>query len=195
MSEFDNPMPSLTIDAVVESWPIAGAFVIARGAKREATVVVAQVSDGTVTGRGECVPYARYGETVAGVRDAILAMRGALGRPRQPAAADAAGRRPQCARLRAVGLRGQALRHVGRTARRPRRRCNRRPPPTPSASTAPRRWPARRPQCRAHHAAPEAQARRRRRRRAPAPGPRRVSRPRASSPTPTRRGRRSCCPR
>jgi L-alanine-DL-glutamate epimerase-like enolase superfamily enzyme len=31
-----------------------------------------------VTGRGECVPYARYGETVAGVRDAILAMRGAI---------------------------------------------------------------------------------------------------------------------
>ncbi len=72
-------MTALTIDAVVETWPIAGAFVIARGAKREATVVVAQVGDGTVTGRGECVPYARYGETVAGVRDAILSMRGALG--------------------------------------------------------------------------------------------------------------------
>jgi L-alanine-DL-glutamate epimerase-like enolase superfamily enzyme len=70
--------PSLTIDAVVETWPIAGAFVIARGAKREATVVVAQVSDGTITGRGECVPYARYGETVAGVRDAILGLRGTL---------------------------------------------------------------------------------------------------------------------
>jgi L-Ala-D/L-Glu epimerase len=71
-------MRSLTIDAAVESWPIAGAFVIARGAKREATVVVAQVSDGTITGRGECVPYARYGETVAGVRDAILGLRGTL---------------------------------------------------------------------------------------------------------------------
>ena len=71
-------MSILTIDAIVESWPIAGEFVIARGAKREATVVVAQVSDGAVTGRGECVPYARYGETVTGVRDAILAMRGKL---------------------------------------------------------------------------------------------------------------------
>ena len=69
-----SPMPKLH-GAVVESWPIAGAFVIARGAKREATVVVAQVSDGKVAGRGECVPYARCGETVAGVRDAILAMR------------------------------------------------------------------------------------------------------------------------
>ena len=69
-------MPSLSIEADVETWPIAGEFVIARGAKREATVVVARVGDGLATGRGECVPYARYGETVAGVRDAILAMRG-----------------------------------------------------------------------------------------------------------------------
>ena len=71
-------MSTLTLDATVETWPIAGSFVIARGAKREATVVVARVSDGEVTGRGECVPYARYGETVDGVRDAILAMRGIL---------------------------------------------------------------------------------------------------------------------
>ena len=71
-------MPHLHIEAVVESWPIDGAFVIARGAKREATVVVAEVGDGRVGGRGECVPYARYGETVKGVRDAILGMRGAL---------------------------------------------------------------------------------------------------------------------
>ena len=71
-------MPQLAITARIETWPIAGEFVIARGAKREATVVVAEVGDGTVTGRGECVPYARYGETVEGVRDAILAMQGRL---------------------------------------------------------------------------------------------------------------------
>ena len=69
---------TLSITATVETWPIAGAFVIARGAKREATVVVAHVSDGTVAGRGECVPYARYGETVDSVRRAILAMQGTL---------------------------------------------------------------------------------------------------------------------
>jgi L-Ala-D/L-Glu epimerase len=34
--------------------------------------VVASVSDGTITGRGECVPYARYGETAAAVRGAIV---------------------------------------------------------------------------------------------------------------------------
>jgi len=71
-------MPKLTIEASVETWPIAGAFTISRGAKREAAVVVAQVSDGTTIGRGECVPYARYGETVPGVRDAILALAGKL---------------------------------------------------------------------------------------------------------------------
>ena len=43
-----------------ESWPIAGSFRIARGTKTEAHVVVAEISDGAIAGRGECVPYARY---------------------------------------------------------------------------------------------------------------------------------------
>lgn len=57
-------MPGLTIDAVAEAWPLREAFVISRGAKTEARVVVATVSDGQYSGRGEAVPYARYGETV-----------------------------------------------------------------------------------------------------------------------------------
>jgi L-alanine-DL-glutamate epimerase-like enolase superfamily enzyme len=61
-----------------ERWPIAGAFTISRGAKTVAEVVVAELTDGTVTGRGECVPYPRYGETVAGVTAAIEGLRGAL---------------------------------------------------------------------------------------------------------------------
>ena len=69
---------SLAVGAVIETWPIAGEFAISRGAKREATVVVATVGDGRTCGRGECVPYARYGETEAGVRDAILALDGKL---------------------------------------------------------------------------------------------------------------------
>ncbi len=51
----------------IEKWPISGAFTISRGAKTEATVVVAEISDGGATGRGECVPYARYGESPEGV--------------------------------------------------------------------------------------------------------------------------------
>ena len=50
-----------------ESWPIRGVFRISRGARTKAEVVVVEVSDGGHTGRGECVPYQRYGETVAGV--------------------------------------------------------------------------------------------------------------------------------
>jgi L-alanine-DL-glutamate epimerase-like enolase superfamily enzyme len=74
-------MPAaLKVDATVETWPIAGAFVISRGPKREAVVVVATVSDGTHVGRGECCPYARYGETVEGVRDAIAAIGTIAGR-------------------------------------------------------------------------------------------------------------------
>jgi len=54
------------------------AFTISRGAKTEAQVVVAELSDGTYAGRGECVPYARYGETIEGVAAAIEAMHGRL---------------------------------------------------------------------------------------------------------------------
>ena len=54
-----------------ESWPIAGQFRISRGAKTEAEVVIAVLNDGRHAGRGECVPYPRYGETIEGVLDAI----------------------------------------------------------------------------------------------------------------------------
>ena len=62
----------------IERFPIAGRFTIARGSRTEAVVVTATVRDGAAAGRGECVPYARYGETVDGVADAIRAMSGAV---------------------------------------------------------------------------------------------------------------------
>ena len=65
-----------TLAAHTESWPIEGDFRIARGAKRSADVVVATITDGGVTGRGECVPYARYGESIESVLDTIAAYRG-----------------------------------------------------------------------------------------------------------------------
>ena len=67
-------MTPLALSVRVERWPIAGSFAISRGAKTEAVVVVAELSDGRHRGRGECVPYARYGETVEGVAAAIEAM-------------------------------------------------------------------------------------------------------------------------
>jgi L-alanine-DL-glutamate epimerase-like enolase superfamily enzyme len=71
---------ALSLSVRIERWPIAGAFTISRGAKTEAVVVVAELSDGTHRGRGESVPYARYGETPDGIVAAIEAMRPALGR-------------------------------------------------------------------------------------------------------------------
>jgi L-alanine-DL-glutamate epimerase-like enolase superfamily enzyme len=68
----------LSLSVRTERWPIAGVFTIARGAKTEALVVVAEISDGTTIGRGECVPYRRYGETAEGVAAAIEAMRGKI---------------------------------------------------------------------------------------------------------------------
>lgn len=61
-----------------ESWPIRGSFTISRGARTTAEVVVAEINDDGVQGRGECVPYARYGETVESVVAAITAMGAAL---------------------------------------------------------------------------------------------------------------------
>ena len=55
----------------VERWPIKGGFTISRGSKHEAVVVVATISERGHSGRGECVPYARYGESVESVARAI----------------------------------------------------------------------------------------------------------------------------
>ena len=76
----------LTLTLAAERWPIAGSFAISRGAKTEAVVVVAELGDGKARGRGECVPYARYGESVESVTAAIEAMR-----PQLAAGLDRAG--------------------------------------------------------------------------------------------------------
>lgn len=69
---------SLNLAARIERWPIAGGFTISRGAKTEAVVIVAGVSSQGITGRGECVPYARYRETPDGTLAAILGLEDAL---------------------------------------------------------------------------------------------------------------------
>jgi L-alanine-DL-glutamate epimerase-like enolase superfamily enzyme len=69
---------ALSLRVTIERWPTAGAFTISRGSKSEAAVVVAELSDGTHNGRGECVPYPRYGETVERVAAQIESLRDAL---------------------------------------------------------------------------------------------------------------------
>ncbi|NPV23075.1 N-acetyl-D-Glu racemase DgcA [Bradyrhizobium aeschynomenes] len=66
------------LDAQIGHWPIAGSFTISRGAKTEAVTVIAELRDGAIVGRGECVPYPRYGETPDATLSALLAMRDAI---------------------------------------------------------------------------------------------------------------------
>jgi L-alanine-DL-glutamate epimerase-like enolase superfamily enzyme len=70
-----NTSKTPDLAARIECWPIAGAFTISRGAKTEAVVVVAELSRDGHIGRGECVPYARYGETPEATLVMIEAMR------------------------------------------------------------------------------------------------------------------------
>ena len=73
----------------VESWPLAEAFVISRGTKTHATVIVVEVGDGDGIGRGECVPYGRYGETVETVLEQLATVRLLLWQVPHPSALDA----------------------------------------------------------------------------------------------------------
>ncbi|HVV92829.1 MAG TPA: N-acetyl-D-Glu racemase DgcA [Hyphomicrobiales bacterium] len=66
------------LTVLTERWPIAGRFTIARGSKTAAEVVVAEIAEDGVVGRGECVPYARYGETVEGVAAAVAGQANAV---------------------------------------------------------------------------------------------------------------------
>ena len=64
----------MRFDASIEVFPLAQVFAISRGARTEAQVVRVQLTDGDVTARGECVPYARYGETCESVVDQLKAV-------------------------------------------------------------------------------------------------------------------------
>src|SRR5947207_4398940 len=71
---------SRKLAASIERWPIAGSFTISRGAKTEAVTVVAAVSHDGASGRGECVPYPRYGQTPEATLTALGAMQEPLSR-------------------------------------------------------------------------------------------------------------------
>jgi L-alanine-DL-glutamate epimerase-like enolase superfamily enzyme len=62
------------ISVTPETFRLAQAFVISRGARTEARVLTVRITRGGLTGWGECVPYARYCETMDGVRDQIAAL-------------------------------------------------------------------------------------------------------------------------
>lgn len=67
-----------TIVARSDAFPLAHPFRISRGVKTVADVITVEIMAGGATGRGEAVPYPRYGETIAGALDQIAGARGAI---------------------------------------------------------------------------------------------------------------------
>ncbi|MES2914979.1 MAG: N-acetyl-D-Glu racemase DgcA [Pseudomonadota bacterium] len=63
-----------------DRYRLAQAFTISRGSKTEARVLTVRVSRGGATGWGECVPYARFGETLDTVRAQIEGLPGGITR-------------------------------------------------------------------------------------------------------------------
>jgi L-alanine-DL-glutamate epimerase-like enolase superfamily enzyme len=51
-----------------ETFPIRGVFRISRGTKTLVQALSVQIVEGDVVGRGECIPYSRYGESIESVR-------------------------------------------------------------------------------------------------------------------------------
>jgi len=66
-------MADLKVSA--ESWPIRGSFTISRGSKNKVDVVVVELSENGFLGYGECVPYARYGESIESVTAQLEALK------------------------------------------------------------------------------------------------------------------------
>lgn len=63
---------SLTVDR--DRLPLREVFTISRGSKTEAQVLTVTVARDGATGRGECVPYARYGENLETVSARIAGL-------------------------------------------------------------------------------------------------------------------------
>ena len=64
-----------TMKIIAEDWPIKGKFTISRGARTIASVIVVQLQQNGKSGFGECVPYARYNESIQSVSAQIEATR------------------------------------------------------------------------------------------------------------------------
>ena len=63
-----------TLKVYEEAWPLHSPFVISRGARSEACVVVVEIEEEGIKVVGECTPYPRYGETPASVMAQIMAL-------------------------------------------------------------------------------------------------------------------------
>jgi L-alanine-DL-glutamate epimerase-like enolase superfamily enzyme len=61
----------MKVNLYTKTWPIRGSFTISRGSKTFAETVIVQIEKEGVVGRGECVPYARYNESIDSVMTQI----------------------------------------------------------------------------------------------------------------------------
>jgi L-alanine-DL-glutamate epimerase-like enolase superfamily enzyme len=64
-------MSALQISVEHQRFRLAEVFTIARGSRTHADVLTANLSKNGKTGRGECVPYSRYGESIESVTNQI----------------------------------------------------------------------------------------------------------------------------
>mgnify|MGYP001815348543 FL=1 len=64
----------MDIEITRDVFRLAQVFTISRGSRSEAQVLTVTVTDGGHKGWGECVPYARYGETLDSVSDQIAGL-------------------------------------------------------------------------------------------------------------------------
>lgn len=64
----------MRIEVTRDVFALAQVFTIARGSRTQAEVLTVTITDGAHRGWGECVPYARYGETLASVEDEIAGL-------------------------------------------------------------------------------------------------------------------------
>jgi len=71
---------SVRFDVTADTFPLAEVFTISRGSRTEAKVLTVTVTDGEFTGWGECVPYARYGETLDSVTAEVMGVEGVTDR-------------------------------------------------------------------------------------------------------------------
>lgn len=71
----------MQITVTPDVFKLAQVFTISRGSRTEAKVLTVKIEDGGHVGWGECVPYARYGETLESVTAEIEGLSGAIDRP------------------------------------------------------------------------------------------------------------------
>ena len=70
----------MIITVTADTFKLAQVFTISRGSRTEAKVLTVRIEEDGFVGYGECVPYARYGETLASVTAQILSVKAPVNR-------------------------------------------------------------------------------------------------------------------